>query len=149
MRELLFTLLPVLLFLASCGREKEAGYDKKILLKTDRDFSQMSMEKGMKAAFIFYAADEVIKMRDGKEPLFGIRELAKSLEELPDHGISLQWVPVKADVSGDLGYTFGKWEMRISGRDTVQYGTYVTVWKKQENGSWKFVLDAGNSGPKP
>jgi ketosteroid isomerase-like protein len=109
----------------------------------------MSIEKGMKSAFLFYAAEEVIKMREGKLPLFGIKELSKSLEDLPENYIRLQWVPVKADVSGDLGYTFGKWEMRITGKDTIQYGSYVTVWKRQPGGNWKFVLDAGNSTPKP
>lgn len=25
-------------------------------------------------------------------------------------------------------------------------GKYVTIWEKQSNGSWKFVLDCGNEG---
>ena len=149
MRKIIFIIFPVLLIIASCGRIKQSPSDKMILLKTDQDFSLMSMEKGMKAAFLFYAADEVIKMREGKQPLFGIKELAKSFEGFPDNKISLQWIPVKADVSDNLGYTFGKWELRVSDPASVQYGTYVTIWKKQENGSWKFVLDAGNSGPRP
>lgn len=149
MRKIRFSFFLVSLLLGSCGREKDHGFEQKILLKTDQDFSQMSMEKGMKAAFLFYAADEVIKMRDGKVPLFGIKEMEKSFEGVDDQQIHLQWIPLKADISGILGYTFGKWELRIKGKDTIQYGTYVTVWKKQDNGSWKFVLDAGNNTPKP
>jgi ketosteroid isomerase-like protein len=143
-------LLLLLLVFVSCARtERDLSFEVKALLKTDEDFSQMSVDKGMKPAFLFYAAEEVIKMREGKLPLFGIKELSKSLENLPDNYIRLQWVPVKADVSGDLGYTFGKWEMRITGKDTIQYGSYVTIWKRQPGGTWKFVLDAGNSTPKP
>jgi ketosteroid isomerase-like protein len=25
-------------------------------------------------------------------------------------------------------------------------GTYVTIWRKQKDGKWKFVLDTGNQG---
>ena len=30
--------------------------------------------------------------------------------------------------------------------DSARRGTYVTIWKKQANGRWKFVLDSGNEG---
>jgi ketosteroid isomerase-like protein len=143
-------LLILSIVLLSCTRmEKDTSFQVKSLMKTDQDFNQMSQEKGMKAAFLFYAADEVIKMREGMMPLFGIAEMKKSLEEIPDNSVKLRWIPVKADVSGDLGYTFGKWEMRVTGKDTVRYGSYVTVWKRQPDGTWKFVLDAGNSTPRP
>lgn len=146
MKKILF----LFLILLSCSRsEDHHALQKKILQKTDEDFSQMSMEKGMKQAFLYYAADEVIKMREGQDPLFGISELSRSLEDIPVGQVRLSWIPLKADVSGDLGYTFGKWELKIAGRDTTEYGTYVTVWKKQANGAWKYVLDAGNSTPKP
>jgi ketosteroid isomerase-like protein len=142
-------LLVLLLLLAACSHRPDPAFDSKQLLKTDQDFSQMAMEKGMKAAFLFYADNDVIKMREGNIPLFGIKELQQSLEKVPDGLVHLQWVPVKAEASGNLGYTFGKWEMRITGKDTIEYGTYVTIWKRQENGNWKYVLDAGNSTPHP
>lgn len=147
-KSILFVFL-LLLLITSCKHQEDRETAKKELFKTDRDFSQMSMEKGRNAAFLFYAADEVIMMRDGQVPLFGIKELDKSLEGVRDKQIRLQWIPLKADVSGNLGYTFGKWELRITGKDTVQYGTYVTVWKKQDNGRWQYVLDAGNNTPRP
>jgi ketosteroid isomerase-like protein len=31
-------------------------------------------------------------------------------------------------------------------KDTVLRGTYVSVWKKQKDGKWKFMLDTGNEG---
>ena len=129
------------------------GADTKLLeqelLKTDQDFSQMSVEKGRKAAFLTYAADSVILLRQGQLPLFGKAELTKQLETTKDDAFQLRWVPVLAEASGNLGYTFGKWELRFTGKDTVEYGTYVTVWKKFPGGKWKYVLDGGNDTPKP
>jgi ketosteroid isomerase-like protein len=139
-----------LLILSACVQPVT---DKKLLekelLKTDQDFSQMSIEKGMKEAFLFYAADSVIMLRQGQFPLFGKSELIKHLETVSDKQIHLRWVPVVAEASGDLGYTFGKWEVRFTGKDTVEYGTYVTIWKRFPDGKWKYVLDGGNDTPKP
>jgi ketosteroid isomerase-like protein len=127
--------------------------DKKLLeqelIKTDQDFSQMCIDKGRKAAFLAYAADSVIMMRQGMLPLFGIVELRKQLETAKDDAFQLRWVPVVAEASGNLGYTFGKWELRFTGKDTVQYGNYVTIWKKLPGGKWKYILDGGNDTPKP
>ncbi len=60
----------------------------------------------------------------------------------------MTWKPKGANVaaSGDLGYTYGVYEIHTSAQDTVLYGTYVSIWKKQQNGKWKFVLDSGNEG---
>jgi len=140
----------LLLILSACvhhGMNK--NFLEKELLKTDQDFCLMSIEKGMKEAFLSYAADSVIMLRQGKLPLFGKAELTKHLETIPDKQIHLRWVPIVAEASGNLGYTFGKWELRTTGKDTVEYGTYVTIWKRFPDGKWKYVLDGGNDTPKP
>ena len=140
----------LLLIFSSCvPRPADKKLLEKEIMKTDQDFSNMSVEKGMKEAFLFYAADTVIMMRQGQLPLFGKAELTKQLQSRPDKNIHLRWVPVSAEASGNLGYTFGKWELRITGKDTVQYGTYVTIWKKFPDGKWRFILDGGNDTPKP
>ena len=140
----------LLLILSACVRPvMDTKLLEKELLKTDQDFSQMSIEKGMKEAFLFYAADSVIMLRQGQFPLFGKSELIKHLETVPDKQIHLRWVPIVAEASGNLGYTFGKWELRFTGKDTAEYGNYVTIWKKFPGGNWKYVLDGGNDTPKP
>jgi ketosteroid isomerase-like protein len=143
-------LIPLLLILAACSRPvPDQARMKAELIKTDKDFCQMNLEKGMKAAFTYFAAEEVIKIRDGRFPILGKQELIKNFATFPDDHIHLSWTPVKADVDDSLGYTFGQWQFRVDGKDTVEYGVYVTVWKKQPDGSWKYVLDGGNSTPKP
>ena len=59
----------------------------------------------------------------------------------------LDWAPVAADVagSGDLGCTVG--EAAVAPRRS--YSKYLTVWKRQPNGAWKFVADGGNARPAP
>lgn len=124
--------------------------DLQKMIQTDKEFSKMSEDIGFPAAFIHYADENVIKMNPGREPYFGKEELTKAYSEpLPNNKIKLVWEPVKAEISssGDLGYTFGNWVMNTltkDGKDTVVNGVYVSIWKKQADGNWKYVLDGGN-----
>jgi ketosteroid isomerase-like protein len=141
--------LPLLFILFACSHGSEVNeIEKHKLLKTDEDFSKMSFQQNMKEAFEFYAADEAILMREGNDPLNGKTEMLESFANMPNDSIRLTWTPVKADVSGELGYTFGTWERKVADTGSIERGTYVTVWKKQDDGTWRFVLDAGNSGKK-
>lgn len=56
----------------------------------------------------------------------------------------LTWYPLLADVaqSGDLGYTTGPWTMLQNDRAQAA-GEYVTLWRKQADGQWKYVVDMG------
>jgi len=43
-----------------------------------------------------------------------------------------------------MAYTYGKYTMTIidsAGESKVSNGIFHTVWKKQKDGSWKFVWD--------
>lgn len=65
---------------------------------------------------------------------------------------SLAWHPVFADVaeSKDLGFTIGEsiaTGLGPSGAAVQRTGKYLTVWRRQRDGSWKFVVDGGNPTP--
>ena len=51
-----------------------------------------------------------------------------------------------------LGYTYGNYIFKHkdkAGKLITDYGKYTSIWKKQRDGSWKVVLDMGNSSPAP
>ncbi|MCX6269727.1 MAG: nuclear transport factor 2 family protein [Bacteroidetes bacterium] len=141
-------LLPVvfLFILVSCFRSSPPTCDE--LIRADTEFYTMCKAKGFHDAFLYYADDSVIKIDNHSFPVIGKTALEAWLAD-EDPKLPLQWKPVKAEISqsGDLGYTFGYWKLPVA--DTVYYGNYVTVWKKQKDGSWKYVLDGGSSCPKP
>lgn len=65
---------------------------------------------------------------------------------------SLTWRPVYASVadSRDLGFTIGEYIATgrgPSGAAVQRFGKYLTVWKRQRDGTWKFVVDGGNPTP--
>ncbi len=127
---------------------ENSNASKEELIKTDKEFSEKSIKEGISAAFIAYSDNDVILMRDGQFPIMGKKDLEEYYSKMKSSNAKLEWSPVKAEVSesGELGYTFGNWIYMA--KDTV-YGNYITIWKKQKDGSWKFVLDGGNTTPAP
>lgn len=124
---------------------------KQELMDTDRAFSALSVEKGMREAFGAYMADDVVIYRGGVAPIEG-RETALPL--YPDNPeIVLQWEPWKAEVaaSGELGYTLGSYTLTGVGADGAEQrstGSYVSIWRRSPDGDWKFVFDTGHPGPR-
>lgn len=139
-----------MLFMFSCKSRKNVTVtiaDKKELLEVDRAFSKMSEEKGMKNAFIEYIDSNGVLLRSDHMPIIGANAI-DYLIQLNDTGYTLSWEPNDGEIakSGDLGYTFGIYAMKPNSKDTTIYGTYTSIWKKEKNGKWKFVLDTGNEG---
>jgi ketosteroid isomerase-like protein len=60
----------------------------------------------------------------------------------------LTWRPKDAVVaaSGELAYTYGVYNITVKDSDEAMQGSYVTIWKKQLDGKWKFVLDTNTEG---
>ena len=122
------------------------------LLKADRDFAACSQAHGVAEAFRAFAAENALSLPMDGMPIHGREAIAQSVTGLPAG--ALTWQPVAADIarSGDLGYTWGTYELHArddGGNPVTRHGKYVTVWKKQRDGSWKFVVDIGNSNPPP
>jgi ketosteroid isomerase-like protein len=128
-----------------------AGFAEKVeMMDADRAFSKMSKEKGMHKAFIEYMDDDGVLLRPDNYPLIGA-DAIDFLTQINDTNFVMQWEPRGGAIakSGELGYTFGLYMLTPSQADTVLYGTYVSIWKKQPDGRWKFVLDSGNEGVPP
>ena len=139
----------LILALSSCQQEDTEELKQQVL-NADRNFSKMSSEKGVAEAFLYYADEKVIKPNAGQQPLVGKFALLEWYKNNPvDY--SLTWEPLKAEASGNLAYTFGGYTLTrktLDGlRDTIQYGNYVSIWKRKKDGSWRYVLDTGNPTP--
>lgn len=113
----------------------------------------MAQEKGIAEAFVFYADENVIKPTAGQQPVVGKFALMESFKKNPPGEIKLTWAPLKAEASGKLGYTIGGYTLYTKThdgqRDTILYGTYVSIWKRKNDGSWRYVFDTGNPTPGP
>ncbi len=127
--------------------------EERDLIRTDSLFAEFAQEHGIAASFLAFMADSATLLPGGGNPITGRTAIGAHLRAYPP-GARLLWTPVKAEVaaSADLGYTRGTYEYHdrdSAGNPVIQYGKYVTLWKKQADGSWKFILDIGNKSPSP
>jgi hypothetical protein len=70
----------------------------------------------------------------------------------PNPSQILVWAPIKVDVSADgtLGYTWGRYDFTLekgNAKAETTTGIYLTIWKRQTDGSWKFVYDGSPELP--
>jgi ketosteroid isomerase-like protein len=52
----------------------------------------------------------------------------------------------------DVGYTFGLWRGTREGPDgttVTNAGSYVSIWRKQPDGSWRCSVEISNLGELP
>ena len=140
--------LALLLSLGIClGQTEQPGDEIQSLVAAEHAFAQAAIEQGIRAAFLSYLAEDAVIFRPHAVP--GKRWF----EEHPAPAGILTWEPVFAEVSraGDLGYTTGPWEFREKNLSDppIQFGDYVTLWRKQPGGEWRAVLDVGTVHAQP
>ena len=146
-------LLPILAFpalLASCHMNESARGNRELAEKeigqAEKDFEKMAAEKGIAEAF-WYFADSNATIKRGNDSLITGREGIKHFYSRPYFKTaSVSWAPdfVQASSGADLGYTYGKYTWRSTDSSchvNESSGIFHTVWKKQADGSWKYVWD--------
>ena len=137
----------VFFFFSACGDQKDASIEiwKKEIADTEAAFEAMAAERGIRDAFLAFADDGAVLMRNNK--IFKVHQDADSVFSTNSSNVKLSWSPDFIDVSsaGDLGYTYGGYTVSIidsTGNEVnTSSGIFHTVWKRQKDGSWKYVWD--------
>ena len=123
------------------------------MMETDQAFAAMAQNEGVAPAFAAYAAHDVRMFPDGGASYSGQAKMLERFANWPE-GATLQWTPVEgmAGAAGDFGFTWGRFVFKAvgeNGDESFAYGKYVSVWRREETGNWKFVADIGNDSPAP
>jgi ketosteroid isomerase-like protein len=117
------------------------------MVEAERNFYETGQEKGTRAAFLAFLADDGVVFRPG--PVNG-KEVWGARAET---GLDLIWEPTFATMarSADFGYTTGpaKWRATKKEEAFAGHGQFVSIWKKQKDGSWRVALDLGIETPPP
>lgn len=114
---------------------------------TEAAFAKLLAEKGFAIAFSSFADSNAVIKREndtlikGPTAIYNYHYSKKTKDK-----ISLTWAPdfVYVSENADLAYTYGKFIWKVideTGKSSQQTGIFHTVWKKQKDGTWKFVWD--------
>ena len=107
------------------------------VIAVEREFAADGATRGWAASFRRYHAPDAIVLQP--DPIKAEITLAKVDGDGPN---TLLWRPSYAGIarSGDFGFTTGP--VQVRGQDGVR-SHYFTIWRKQADGSWKWIFDAG------
>jgi uncharacterized protein (TIGR02246 family) len=78
-----------------------------------------------------------------------IAERQKGAMQGADPGVKVTVTTTTIWLDGDTAYETGKYKYEYTekGKPGVDEGQYVTVWKRQKDGSWKLSMDMGVPHP--
>ncbi len=141
-----FTLL--LLFCLSCDTYEDSPERRQWLGEikaVEEEFNRMARDSGLSAAFGHFATEHAVLQREGRF-IKGRDSIIAYYERNTSPTIDLSWKPTYIDVSddGSLGYTYGKFKYTMidsGGAKNEQSGVFHTVWRRQDDGSWRYVWD--------
>ena len=148
MKKILVLALSALSLLMYADKDNfEGGMDnlKLEIVDVERSFADMAAEKGVSEAFLYFAAEDAVIMRNNKV-YKGKEEIKKYFDSVELKDIKLKWKPDFVDISssGNMAYTYGKYVFSAqdkAGKFLKSEGIFHTVWKRQVDGKWKFVWD--------
>ena len=125
---------------------------RRALQAAEVSFSKLVITSGPAEAFYQFLAPSGTILLPDTSPLEG-REVARiHFAASPQTVLDCQPGGVEISAGGDLGYTWGTFEIRKQledGKIKNTYGKYVSVWKKQADSTWRIVLHSSNSSPPP
>ena len=125
-----------------------ARENRDALLAADRAFDAATADKKFDG-FSSFLADNVSTLRADQPVLRGKAAMQSAWKPLIENrSISLRWQPISAEISKsrDLGYTVGSYTITRTdekGASIVGTGKYLTIWRLQDDGSWKVEFDTG------
>ena len=113
-------------------------------------FAKDTAQGGGKA-FASWFADDAVTLSNGQAPVIGKAAIAAKANWDPAQ-YQLTWTPDGGQMSpdGDMGFTWGHYQGTSkdkNGNAVATSGRYMTIWKKQSDGSWKVALDSSNNLP--
>ena len=143
-------LASILICVAAACSTKQDGPNlselKTEISATEKAFLNAAQTKG--AAFAFHAfADSTAVIKRMKDSLIiGKENIKLFYSNTIYRDAKVEWHPdvINVSGSGDMAYSYGKYTWQVkdsSGIYKTHKGVYQTVWKKQKDGTWKYVWD--------
>ena len=113
-------------------------------------WSKAAQSKDLEKSLTFFADNAILMSPKSRavESKENIRKVWQQMLALPGPGLSFSPARVEVARSGDLAWEYGTYEFATGdkrGKTTIERGTYVTVWKKQLDGTWNVVGDIHNT----
>lgn len=95
----------------------------------------------------YFTEDALLKF-PGLTAVKGRKAIAELHEKMIEQGISVRPTTTEVENFGNIGYEIGNFQLLNKEGQTVDTGTYVTIWKKVDS-KWKLYRDVVSSSTPP
>lgn len=146
-------LVGLLLLFTGCTEVNiDKDEEEQKLMQLSREWSEVA-STGNIDSLMTYWSDDAVMMPPNRPPLRGkeaIRSFVETSDQVP--GFEISWEPLSAHIANDgsMAYLIERNQIAFNdslGNRVVENNKVVTVWRKNEDGSWKNVIDMWNSDP--
>ena len=136
----------VLGWLSSCSGSVDPEAVKEEVFAAEKAFEAMAAEKGLAEAFSWFAAEDAVILRGNDSLIAGKEGIRNYYLQPVFSAATVNWTPGRIGVSddGNLAWTYGPfvWKLiREEGDTVVTRGVFHTVWKRQKDGTWRYLWD--------
>ena len=128
----------------------DAGAVRQAIERANAQFGE-AVQRGDSAGIVANYADDAMMMMAGGPAWRGRTEIAANATKM-FKSATVNLTTNSVDVGGDYAIETGTYEMNMTppgGKPVADKGKYVTVWKKQGDGSWKIYRDIGTTDLPP
>jgi ketosteroid isomerase-like protein len=141
-----FILVLVLNGCSPKSEKKNLAYIKLQIVKAEKDFEKLVAEKGPAEGFYQFADSNAVIKREHDTLIIGKTNIRNYYSNPRYQNVTVTWSPDAVTVSdaGDMASSYGKyvWTSKDStGKEQISKGIFHTVWKKQKDGTWKYIWD--------
>ena len=120
------------------------------LIDAELAFARMSLEQGIRAAFLANFAGDGIVFEPAPVRLHEAWPHRPAPED--PKALRLEWQPAQAGVarSGEMGFTTGPFKLTDARRPGfIRHGEFFSVWQRDKAGVWRVGIDIGITTPEP
>lgn len=118
------------------GRFMEARANPGKVVATELAFARAAQEDGQWTAFAEYAADDAVMF---VPEAVNAQDWLKGRDN-PSQAVEWQPHEVWSSCDGSLAVTKGAWQ-----RPDGTFGYFTTIWERQQDGTYRWVLDQGDA----
>ncbi len=148
-KRLILILGTVMCLVLSVGCQGPAGLseaDQTAIRQVEENYVKLANAKDFKGAAALYADDAIVLLPN--QAAFQGRAAIQAWMEAPPPLSNFQMKSLEIEGRGDLAYDRGTYSMTVTpaGAAPIEdHGKYLTIWRKQADGSWKVLRDIWNS----
>jgi ketosteroid isomerase-like protein len=127
--------------------------ERAALRERDREWSELASQGKDVERILSFWTDDAKVYPVGLPVVAGkpaIREFVTGSLSVPGFRIWWETDEVVVSPAGDMGYTTGRNHLTMpdgAGNLATEHGRYVTVWRRENDGEWRCVIDIWNAGP--